>query len=88
LWFSVVANLESYFALHQQQIQTKALPHLCHPVDKPKGVVKGVGMRRVAVSNWLAMSLETCCQREPSQGIIFGGKGSSTIHRYGRSNRP
>src|SRR5262249_36025428 len=46
-------------------------PSPCHPVDKPKGVVKGEGMRRVAVSNSLAMSLETWCQREPSQWESF-----------------
>jgi hypothetical protein len=31
----------------------------CHPVDKPKGLVKGKRVRGVAVSNSLAMSLET-----------------------------
>ncbi|MGA6984051.1 MAG: hypothetical protein WBZ11_21035, partial [Candidatus Sulfotelmatobacter sp.] len=37
----------------------------CHPVDKPKGVVKGVEMRRVAVSNSFAMSLETWRHASP-----------------------
>jgi hypothetical protein len=37
----------------------------CHPVDKPKGVVKGVRMRRVARSNSLAMSLETWRHASP-----------------------
>jgi hypothetical protein len=61
------------------------LPYpFCHPVDKPKGLVKGERVRRVAVSNSLAMSLETWRQREPSVGIIFSGKTSSTSHRYGR----
>ena len=40
-------------------------PFLCHPVDKPKGVVKGEGVRRVAVSNSLAMSLETWRHASP-----------------------
>jgi hypothetical protein len=40
-------------------------PKLCHPVDKPKGLVKGKRMRGVAMSNSLAMSLETWRQREP-----------------------
>jgi hypothetical protein len=38
---------------------------LCHPVDKPKGVVKGVKVRRVAMSNSLAMSLETWRHASP-----------------------
>jgi hypothetical protein len=40
-------------------------PPFCHPVDKPKGLVKGKRMRGVAMSNSLAMSLETWRQREP-----------------------
>jgi hypothetical protein len=39
----------------------------CHPVDKPKGIVKGERIRGVAVGNSLAMSLETWGQREPFQ---------------------
>jgi hypothetical protein len=46
----------------------------CHPVDKPKGLVKGKRMRRVAVSNSLAMSLETWRRREPSLGNHFQWK--------------
>jgi hypothetical protein len=49
-------------------------PFLCHPVDKPKGLVKGEQVRRVAVSNSLAMSLETWRQREPSLGNHFQWK--------------
>ena len=49
-------------------------PFPCHPVDKPKGLVKGERVRRVAVSNSLAMSLETWRQREPFQEIIFQWK--------------
>ena len=40
-------------------------PPPCHPVDKPKGVVKGVDLRRVAMSNSLAMSLETWRHASP-----------------------
>jgi hypothetical protein len=37
----------------------------CHPVDKPKGVVKGERVRRVAMSNSLAKSLETWRHASP-----------------------
>jgi hypothetical protein len=43
----------------------EAPPSPCHPVDKPKGVVKGVQMRRVAMGNSLAMSLETWRHASP-----------------------
>jgi hypothetical protein len=45
----------------------RATPPPCHPVDKPKGIVKGERIRGVAVGNSLAMSLETWRQREPFQ---------------------
>jgi hypothetical protein len=47
--------------------QGESPPYPCHPVDKPKGIVKGERIRGVAVGNSLAMSLETWRQREPFQ---------------------